>query len=220
MSKVSKVFQYSAVIYVALVILFMATVDCEKATLAHLNFLKGIEGRLAQFRNTHENSTLEFKQGITFYRKMTKIMPENAVLRGNIGYCYFYLGDYKNALSQYKKAVEIEPTLYTAYFDLGIIDLVLGSQKEAQFYFRKALSFLPLMKTYYLFLAERLKEQNDSKSLAVLSLLIQQAAGDQKIMLEKLAKRDESREDAMKALHFFTVEESRLFGGLAYAAGK
>jgi len=227
MSNTRKIFQYSAVFYFILALLFAVLVDRKGATLSHLNFLKGIESRLFDLKIKSETpSTLELKEGVHFYHKMARIMPEDGVLRGNIGYCYFYLKDYKSALSYYEKAVRLAPALYTVYSDLGTVYLVLGDKAQAQIHFQKALSLLPLMKTYYKMLSERLKEP---KGLVVLSRLIQQAALDQQGLIEKLKENSETihnkvenkkEEEQMKALHFFTVEESGFFKGLVYVAGR
>lgn len=224
-----KFFKYSIVVYVAFGIFLALLVDGKKMQLDHLNFFKGIENRLAQLREQRSRpDVFDLQEGLHFYREVGRVFPDNALVRANLGYCYYYLGDYFKALKEYQNAIRLEPDLYVLYMDAGEISSVLGDSLQASAYFTKARSLLPVIRDYYVALLEGFKQQGYKRGFLLVSRLVAEAENDQRTIIENLIKGYEKKpghntimdKAGAGRLHFFTVEEASLFGGLKHAAKK
>ena len=118
----------------------------------------------------------EFKWAARYYRELLRFFPPNDLVYGNLGFCYFYLGDYERAIRAYQRAMDLEPHLYLYYWDMGLILFQVGEVRSATFFFDTALRLLPSTVVFYETLAEKLPAKN--KNMVTLVELLKRRAGE------------------------------------------
>ena len=62
-----------------------------------------------------------YEDAITYYTKVLKVNPKDAISYNNRGLAWGKKGDYDNAIADFTKAVEIDPQFADAYKNRGIV---------------------------------------------------------------------------------------------------
>lgn len=122
---------------------FFLFVNFKQAETNLLNNRKRIEPEIKQSVDKGNPPDPEtFKALSQYYKKLLHRFPNEALIWGNIGACYFYMGDNLKALQSYQQAIALSPTFYTYYWDLGMIYYHLGDFNNAAAYLQRSLQFL------------------------------------------------------------------------------
>ena len=131
----------------------------------------------------------KLQEYVQYYEKVVDFLP---TARGEayeiLGFCYYYLGQYRQSLTAYIKASRINPKFFWPHYNLGVIYFERGYYEKAVESFDKALAtklndnfdvinnskvFNPILMSSYQFISEtmlRLKTAyRDSHVLLVLS---------------------------------------------------
>ncbi len=172
-------------IFVAIVIIF--SFNKQAANINHLNYLKDIEGYLEDLSLGQAGvDRVKIKEGARYYRQLLKVMPANAYAYGNLGFCSFYLGDYKEAIAFYQKAIALDPGQYTFYADVGDICFLTKNFQVAVSFLNNSLGLIPDSETYYWRVAKSLKEAGKENFAAQFVRLAMRAKQDREKISEKL----------------------------------
>jgi len=59
------------------------------------------------------------QDAIACYQAAIKLRPDFAIAHGNLGSCYYDLGDYTSAIKAFNYAIQLEPNFPDAYNNLG-----------------------------------------------------------------------------------------------------
>lgn len=158
------------------------------ADINYLNYLKDIEDYLQDVAaGKAVVDQARISEGIRYYQKVLKVMPKNAYAFGNMGFCSFYLNDYKEAAAYYQKAITLEPGEYTFYTDLGDICFLTKNFKDAVTFYGNSLALLPNSEAYYWQVAKSLHGVGRDNFAAQFARLAMQAKVDRGRISEKLA---------------------------------
>jgi len=173
----SLIFRRSFVLYVLGGVILSLCVDSSVARLNRLNHLKQVEHSVKSFeQGLVPFNAEEFRWAARYYRELLKFFPPSDLVYGNLGFCYYYLGDYDRAIRAYQQAIALEPHLYLYYLDMGLILFQAGEVKSATSFFDTSLSQLPSTVAFYETLAEKLPAKN--KNMATLVELLKRRAGE------------------------------------------
>ncbi len=61
------------------------------------------------------------QDAIASYRSAIKLRPDFAIAHGNLGSCYYDIGDHAAAIKSFNYAIQLEPNYPDAYNNLGIV---------------------------------------------------------------------------------------------------
>lgn len=111
------------VIYVLLALVWCGLAQREAFMTNRMNFLKQYEwdGKLFATGETSSVDSASLRMLKRYYEGLLKDSPQSGIVRGNLGFCYFYLKEYKKALEEYQKAVVLEPEFIPLQWDLGFV---------------------------------------------------------------------------------------------------
>ncbi len=175
--------------YILLGVIFYFTVNREAATINRLNSLKEVERHLYNFSVGDEPFDAEqFLWGARYFKELIKINPNNAALYGNLGFCYYYLGDHHKAIEAYKKALSLDSKLYTHHYDLGMIYFYANDFKNATEHLQATINQIPPTVKYYLRLGQRLQENGKDELSRGIHHLLSKAQEDESKAYEYLIK--------------------------------
>jgi tetratricopeptide (TPR) repeat protein len=63
------------------------------------------------------------QDAIASYRSAIKLRPDFAIAHGNLGSCYYDIGDHAAAIKSFNYAIQLEPNYPDAYNNLGMMGL-------------------------------------------------------------------------------------------------
>ena len=184
-------------------------INSKTALMNRMNFL--MEGELAAkaFEQGAEGiDPTMLTMAVRYYRTLLQLFPEEAVIYGNLGFCYFYLGDYSRAWEAYQHAVILEPQLSTLRWDMAMILFQRGEFKKAAVLWEEYLGQREGFKGYLEAYRKQLKRMNRKDAFS----LIQQA--------ERRFAEDEIKTYIKLAESYFLLKEydkaknAELHGGL------
>jgi len=166
-------------LYLVLGAVGFAAVDRDTAVLNYINNLKGVEVDLEKFAQRKEEfKTSALREGVRYYKELLRISPFSAYAHANLGFCYFYLGDYQKAMKAYLRAVEIQPNLYSFHCDLGMICLEKKEFKQAVGFFGDCLTLIPRAERSYLNLVKTLNERGIKEGARIFAQFALRARSD------------------------------------------
>jgi len=182
-------------VYIAIFLLSLLCVDygrigyhVKAVTLSR--FMPGSFIDLIEFaKNPKRIQEFKLEEYVQYYEKVVDFLP---MARGEtyeiLGFCYYYLGQYRQSLTAYIKAERINPEFFWPHYNLGVIYFQRGYYEKSIMSFEKALAtklsdnfdvinsskvFNPILMSSYQFTSEtmlRLKTAyRDSHVLLVLS---------------------------------------------------
>jgi len=64
------------------------------------------------------------QDAIASYKSAIKLRPDFAIAHGNLGSCYYDIGDYAAAIKSFNYAIQLEPNYPDAYNNLGNIIMI------------------------------------------------------------------------------------------------
>jgi len=130
-------YQGVPVIYLALFLLSQGILDKNKVEI-------GVKGRILNkiaprsfddlVETMRENKGFDRKQLEQYkgyYKQVTESFPKIAETYGMLGFCHYYLGEYKEAEAAYKQAIKRNPHFFWFYHNLGVMYFSKGYYKEA-----------------------------------------------------------------------------------------
>jgi len=179
-------------VYFLLVVVFFVFFNKEPIPprISALNYMRRVEGAIiAQIQKEQQPSRYDLEWGILYYERLVDLLGPLDSAYGNMGYCYYFLGDDEEALSMYDKAVAINPFFYTYYWDQGMIYFHCKDYQKAVMLLQKAVDTIPLTINYYIKFFDSLPSEI-KKTFADRELyyLLYQAKGDQQLAYLKLAE--------------------------------
>ncbi len=71
------------------------------------------------------------RMAIRYYRELSYFLPKDGIVQGNMGFCYFYLKDYRQSLESYQRAIEMEPHIGALQWDAAMVLFQSGKTQEA-----------------------------------------------------------------------------------------
>ncbi|MDD3374507.1 MAG: tetratricopeptide repeat protein [Candidatus Omnitrophica bacterium] len=107
-----------------------------------------------KLESNQELCSYELKSGIEYFLQLLDMVGPIGSTYGNLGFCYYYLGDQEKAIKMYDKAIELDSERYTYWMDLGIISFNSKLYDKAISCFEKAFELIPGVPFYYLTMAE------------------------------------------------------------------
>jgi tetratricopeptide (TPR) repeat protein len=188
LSKWPGILQINGVIYLLVVGILVFSVNREQAHKNRLNYLKvGIEDYLLEFQSGSKSPDPQiFHRAVRYYKALIHLSPENAVYYGNLGFCYFQLGQMAKAIRAYDRAIILEPKLYTLHWDLGMIHYAIHDHKRAAENFITSLALIPQSLISYQKLADSFKSPVNGE--------------DGEMMIQRM--RRQAQADEEKGLHY------------------
>ena len=184
---VSPFFRRSLFLYLVVGIILILSVNPQTAYMNRLNQLKGIEFDLYGFSNGEGDTDRErLLLGIRYYKELLKINNANAGVYGDLGFCYFYLGDYQTAIRLYKKAISLEPKLYTYHWDLAMIYFYLKEYSNVVPYLQNCITQIPATISYYMGLGRKIQEKGEEQISRLIYFLLMRADKDEAEAYERL----------------------------------
>jgi len=174
----SSIFQRCFILYLCAGVILSLFVDSSIARLNRLNHLKQVEHSVKSFElGLIPFNAEEFRWAARYYRELLKFFPPSDLVYGNLGFCYYYLGDYERAIRAYQQAIALESHLYLYYLDMGLILFQVGEVKNAASLFDTSLNLLPATVAFYETLAEKLPAKNKNM-MTLVGLLKKRAEED------------------------------------------
>ena len=159
------------IIYIIFTIVILSVVDFRKWDLSHLDYLRGNTRYLRQLNDGRvAYNKMRIRLGIKYYETVKDKYPKCSFVYANLGFCHFFLGNYKQSIKILYKAIELNPSIYSFYMDLGTIYYRRGDPDMAYAYFEQALSHMVTTKEYFSGIAQILNQ----KGYPQLSLAINQ----------------------------------------------
>lgn len=83
------------------------------------------------------------KEALSAIQKAVELLPDDAVVHGNLGNVLRDLGKLDDAMTSYRRALEINPNLAGVHSNLGNVLRDLGQTDDAVAYYRRALEISP-----------------------------------------------------------------------------
>lgn len=176
-------------LYLVIAVILLGMIDKDRVCLNRLNVLKDSEYDLEMFsqgRGKLNENTLRW--AVRYYSALRKYAPEISLYYGDLGFCYFYLGQDDQAIKAYQKAIELEPQLYMYHYDLGMIYQRLGRLDKAVDCLFSALAHINRSVQYFSKTAEFLQKYNGQDFSAVAANLIERAHTDEENILLRLTE--------------------------------
>ena len=195
----------SLILYIIAGIMVVTLVDKKSAYFNHLNYLQDCERYFEKFINDEvEFNERKFKDGILYSKKLALFFPSfKALAYGNLGFCYFYLHDYRKAIEFYRIAIRTEPNLYTFYYDMGMICFMRQDFKNAIELFGQSFSYLPHADTYYSRLVKMLENHGNPDVAAQVREMASRLSRDQKRILYNIGRAYSALKDYKNAIVYF-----------------
>ena len=95
----------------------------------------------------HSSHSFYFKDtlaaSVLRYSRSPDFNPQDPASLTDLGYIYYYFGEYEEAASKFKKALEVNPSYADAYIDLGVTAYKSGDMDLALNYLEKAYGMEP-----------------------------------------------------------------------------
>lgn len=136
-----------------------------------------------------------YHRAIRYYEKLQEIIGPQSYIFGNVGSCYYQLGEHKKALEAYAAAISQNPGIYTFYADKAAIYLKQRKYKEAVFWLEKSINTLGETLNFYNNIIQIITRSDDN-SLEK-NILMHMAAYQRLSVKEKVEKIFEKfRKDA------------------------
>lgn len=149
-------------------------------------------------------SSYELTWGIEYYKDLIDLLGPLASVYANMGYCYYYLGQFPQALEMYDKAIALNAGLYWYHWDKGMIYADLKEYDKAASFLQKALETMPATIRFYVDLSGREEFRQlvgEARVAQDLSFLLDRAVEDRIAALQKLEEvlRIAERKDLVAA---------------------
>jgi tetratricopeptide (TPR) repeat protein len=136
----------------------------------HLGYLRQAEGIIVSALRGEMKVNLEatYHQAIEYYEKLLGFIGPVDIAYGNLGFCYYSLGNPKKALKMYDKAVVLNSNYYWYYWDQGMIYSELGQNDQAIACLKKSIDLMPVTFDFYVGLTkdERMRKMIGEQALA------------------------------------------------------
>lgn len=133
-------------------------VDYNKLVVGYVNFLMQSEVDVKDFSlgKTPLNSNA-LKMAVRYYQQLLKFVPDDGILRGNLGFCYYYLGNYSRALEEYRRAVEVGSPVEPLQWDVALILFQMGKVKDSAQIWERYLNNSNVVRNYFASLKVQLR---------------------------------------------------------------
>ncbi len=135
----------SLVVYLIVGGLIYVTIDHQQATIKILNH----DRNAARYVNRHalrpdvEFDEAKFYKAGEYQRRLIKLLPDEYLSHGVLGYIYYQLGDIPRAIRSYQRAARVRPELFGFHYNLGLIHFQNQDWEQAVASFDKALAAGP-----------------------------------------------------------------------------
>ncbi len=182
------IFKRSAVLYL---LVFLVAWRVVKWDIVQMNFLdyerdsSGYLPRIARGEIPVDPQRVEDRR--LYYLRLKNFLPVKALAYGNLGFCYFHLGQYAQAIHAYQKAIALDKSLYALHYNLGHIFLLNNQPEDAEQSLRAALDLVLPNIVMYKGLEGKFKDFHGGDAVVGLGEMIAMARGDQLRICEELA---------------------------------
>ncbi len=186
---VNFIFKRTWFLYIYVGGIFYFSIFPSRAYLNRLNALLPIEEGLHEFAlGKTDLGRDQFRWGIRYYQEVLKKNYSSAQFYHNMGFCYYYLQDYRQAQTVWEKALTMNPRLYFSAYDLGLMAFKAKDYSKATTYFSQVITRLPQTFQYYAHLGSMLKKSGKDKALTAVMVLNQQVYQDSQNVYALMAK--------------------------------
>lgn len=138
-------FNRSIVIYLLVGVVLFLAIDHQEAAIKVLNHYRNSARYVNQFavRPNVEYRPKDFYRAGEYHSRLIKLLPNETLSYGALGYVYHKLGQTQRSISAYEKAVQYNPDLFGYQFNLGLLYYQEGRFDEALKVLKKALKTSP-----------------------------------------------------------------------------
>ncbi len=174
-------------LYIVIVIGLMFLIDHHQAYLNRMNVLKDVEYHLQEFLDNDkplDRDTLRW--ALRYYQGLQRYARDNSLYYGDLGFCYYYLGNDEAAIRSYQAAIDLEPRFYMYHYDLGLIYYHQGKAQKALDSFLTALNYINDSVTYFVQIVEVFQQYQGDELNFVAMALIQRAEKDERNLILRL----------------------------------
>ncbi len=202
---INLIFSRCLFLYGLIFLVLLFSVNLNTTKINHLNYLRD-ESYFNDFLSGQEIFKKEkLLDTIRYYDYLVHLGAKSSCGYANLGFCYFYLGDYSQALQYYNEAIKLNPFLYSLPFDRAVIAVKLLDFKKAQNDFEISFAKLSATDAYYARLTQEISVLHEKKMSQDMSFLLLRLRQDEKLLSE-IRSKDLSilhgQENSLK-LHFY-----------------
>jgi len=105
---------------------------------------------LVEIENEQEIDTQRLQHYKRYYHKIVQFMPQMGDGHAMLGYCLFYVGDFKAATDSYLRAVALNDAFFYNYYNLGVLYFKQERYQEAANMLMRAVSKDPVVAIKYM----------------------------------------------------------------------
>ncbi len=145
MDKIHHILNRAVVLYAGLAILCAVWIDPMTARLKVLNFHRNSARYVNQFalRPDVDYDAKKFYQAAIYQRGLVRLLPDQTLSHGALGYIYAQQGKYRAAARAYDRAVRHHPELFGFHFNRALVYYQLGDMARAEAALDSALTSAP-----------------------------------------------------------------------------
>jgi len=162
-------------------------IDHHQVYLNRMNVLKDVEYKLKEALDHNESLNRDdLRWGLRYYQGLQRYARNNSIYYANLGFCYFYLGEYKQAIRFYQQAIALEQRFYMYHYDLGVIYFHLRKLDQARDTFLMALNYINDSVNYFVEMAEILQGTHGEELNFVAIAMMKRAEEDERDLIIRL----------------------------------
>jgi tetratricopeptide (TPR) repeat protein len=134
----------SLILYVLGFLILFFAVDYKKIATATLDYNHDAPQRLISIATgASKPERVAIKNALRYYRNFVYLQPKIATAFSAIGFCDYYLGNYREALKNYQHAADLNPALAGIHYDLGVVYFRNNETLKAIEEFKKSVAMRP-----------------------------------------------------------------------------